>query len=253
MQPKRNVEAKQTIYVVDDDDLFRESLGRNLVAFGHYVRSFSDGQTFLDQVDSSEPGVILLDWKMPGLNGIEVLQNLREAGNDLPVIFLTVLGDQIYEEAALAGGAVDFIEKSRSFSIVQRRIELILQGNRVQSASEKSSREDKMLIGDMEIDNLCRRIRWTGIDVPLTLTEFKMVRFMAEKDGRDVDYRSLYDLVHGEGFTAGDGEHGYRANVRAFIKRIRQKFRAVDDNFDCIGNYPGFGYRWQSHGAGAEV
>ncbi|MEM6683425.1 MAG: response regulator transcription factor [Pseudomonadota bacterium] len=239
--------------MVDDDDLFRESLSRNLVAFGHYVRSFSDGQTFLDQVDPAEGGVILLDWKMPGLNGIEVLQNLRETGNELPVIFLTVLGDQIYEEAALAGGAVDFIEKSRSFSIVQRRIELILQGNRVQPAAEKASRDDKMVIGDMEIDNISRRIRWSGTDVPLTLTEFKMVRYMAEKDGRDVDYRSLYDLVHGEGFTAGDGEHGYRANVRAFIKRIRQKFRAVDDHFDCIGNYPGFGYRWQSQGSEASA
>jgi two-component system response regulator ChvI len=248
MQPKRVAEEKQTIYVVDDDDLFRESLSRNLVAFGHFVRSFSDGQTFLDQVDANEGGVILLDWKMPGLNGIEVLQNLREVGNELPVIFLTVLGDQIYEEAALAGGAVDFIEKSRSFSIVQRRIELILQGNRAQGSNDKPGREDVMVIGDMEIDNISRRIRWTGIDVPLTLTEFKMVRYMAEKDGRDVDYRSLYDLVHGEGFTAGDGEHGYRANVRAFIKRIRQKFRAVDDHFDSIGNYPGFGYRWQSEG-----
>ncbi|MEM9881049.1 MAG: DNA-binding response regulator, partial [Pseudomonadota bacterium] len=52
---------------------------------------------------------------------------------------------------------------------------------------------------------------------------------------------------------AGDGEHGYRANVRAFIKRIRQKFRAVDDHFDCIGNYPGFGYRWQSQGSEASA
>ncbi|MEM7569617.1 MAG: response regulator transcription factor [Pseudomonadota bacterium] len=244
---------KQTVYVVDDDDLFRESLSRNLVAFGHYVRTFSDGQTFLDQVDEAEGGVILLDWKMPGLNGIEVLQNLRETGNEMPVIFLTVLGDQIYEEAALAGGAVDFIEKSRSFSIVQRRIELILQGNRAQPAADKAVREDQIMVGEMLIDNVSRRIRWKDKDVPLTLTEFKMVRFMSERDGRDVDYRSLYDLVHGEGFTAGEGEHGYRANVRAFIKRIRQKFRSVDDAFDCIGNYPGFGYRWESQGAGSSA
>ncbi|MEM1019458.1 MAG: response regulator transcription factor [Pseudomonadota bacterium] len=253
MQAKRALEMKQTVYVVDDDDLFRESLSRNLVAFGHYVRTYSDGQTFLDHVDESEGGVILLDWKMPGLNGIEVLQTLRESGNQMPVIFLTVLGDQIYEEAALAGGAVDFIEKSRSFSIVQRRIELILQGNRAQPNNDKAQREELITVGQMVVDNVSRRIRWKDIDVPLTLTEFKMVRYMAEQDGRDVDYRSLYDLVHGEGFTAGEGEHGYRANVRAFIKRIRQKFRAVDDTFDCIGNYPGFGYRWQSEGAGSDA
>jgi two-component system response regulator ChvI len=60
-----------------------------------------------------------------------------------------------------------------------------------------------------------------------------------------VRYRDLYDLVHGEGFVAGYGEDGYRTNVRTFIKRVRKKFRDIDDQFDAIENYPGFGYRWK--------
>ena len=60
----------------------------------------------------------------------------------------------------------------------------------------------------------------------------------------DVSYRQIYDLVRGKNFVAGYGEDGYRVNVRSFIKRIRQKFREVDETFTCIGNYPGFGYRW---------
>ena len=72
----------------------------------------------------------------------------------------------------------------------------------------------------------------------------------AGRAGRDVSYREIYDLVRGEGFRAGSGEQGYRANVRALIKRIRQKFRDVDPTFDLIENYPGFGYRWRD-GAGA--
>ena len=59
-----------------------------------------------------------------------------------------------------------------------------------------------------------------------------------------MSYREIYDLVHGEGFVAGAGEDGYRANVRTFIKRIRQKFRDLDDTFDRIENYPSYGYRW---------
>ena len=84
--------------------------------------------------------------------------------------------------------------------------------------------------------------------MPLTLTEFEIVRLIAERPGRDVRYREIYDVVRGSGFVAGAGEDGYRANVRAFIKRIRQKFREVDDGFDRIENYAGFGYRWRVEG-----
>jgi two-component system response regulator ChvI len=70
------------------------------------------------------------------------------------------------------------------------------------------------------------------------------VRLLANADDTDVSYRQIYDLVRGKDFIAGYGEEGYRVNVRSFIKRIRQKFRDVDDSFSCIENYPGFGYRW---------
>jgi two-component system response regulator ChvI len=76
------------------------------------------------------------------------------------------------------------------------------------------------------------------------LTEFQIVRLLASSADTDVSYRQIYDLVRGKDFIAGYGEEGYRVNVRSFIKRIRQKFRDVDDTFDCIENYPGFGYRW---------
>ncbi len=236
-------DPRWTVYVVDDDDLFRESIERNLLAAGYAVHAFGNGHDFLAAIAAdSRPGVVLLDWKMPAINGIEVLRRLRETGSDLPVIFLTVLGDQIYEEAALAGGAVDFIEKSRSFAIVQRRMEIILSGVRQMMGGAKPP--DDLRLGPLDIDGVSRRVRWRGQDVGLTLTEYRLVRFMAERHGRDVGYRDLYDLVHGQGFTAGEGEHGYRANVRAFIKRIRQKFRGLDVEFDAIANYPGFGYRW---------
>jgi two-component system response regulator ChvI len=79
----------------------------------------------------------------------------------------------------------------------------------------------------------------------LTLNEFRIVDLLAGRPGRDVRYRELYDQVHGAGFIAGSGEEGYRGNVRTLIKRIRQKFRALDTSFEAIENYPGFGYRWR--------
>ncbi|GGB54344.1 DNA-binding response regulator [Tistrella bauzanensis] len=243
------------VAIVDDDDLFRESIAQNLVDAGFAVADFPSGPGFLSYLsDGGAPGLILLDWKMPEMNGIEVLRRLRSDGCEIPVIFLTVLSDQIYEEAALTSGAVDFVEKSRSFSILRRRIELILGGQKRRGEAAAAQAEggapaadagdDTLRNGEIELKIETHRAYWRGKEVPLTVTEFRMVLHMVERAGLDVRYRDLYDLVHGAGFMAGDGSEGYRSNVRTFIKRIRQKFRDLDTDFGQIENYPGFGYRW---------
>jgi two-component system response regulator ChvI len=138
---------------------------------------------------------------------------------------------------------VDFVEKSRSFAILRRRIELILGGDK---------KPPRMISGDTQAqDGLTlrydsRRALWKDMPLDLTLTEFNIVAYMVEHRTRDVSYREIYDIVHGEGFMAGEGEVGFRTNVRAFIKRIRQKFRDADPEFSHIKNYPGFGYRWRN-------
>ncbi len=231
------------IGIVDDDALFRETLAGNLGDCGFGVQAWECGEAFLAALESGfRPDLVLLDWKMPGANGIEVLRRMRAGGVQVPVIFLTVLSDQIFEEAALLGGAVDFIEKSRSFTIVERRIRLIL--DRSPAAAEAA---DRLSVGDLALDVDSRRAAWQGRPVELTLGEFAMVHALATKAGRDVGYRELYDAGRGKGFHAGAGDDGYRTNVRASIKRIREKFKAVDAGFEQIGNYPGFGYQWLVH------
>ncbi len=235
--------------VVDDDDLFRESLARNLTDAGFDVRDFASGPTALAHMASGHGAdVAILDWRMPAMTGIELLKRMRQDGRDLPVIFLTALTDQIYEEAALATGAVDFVEKSRSFAIVLKRIQLILDGAKTQPGAAGGSEADaeSIAVGALTLKLKTGRALWRGAIVDLTLTEFKMVLHLVRNAGEDVTYRALYDVVHGSGFFAGTGTDGYRANVRTFIKRIRQKFRDIDGNFDEIGNYAGFGYRWKS-------
>ena len=115
------------IVIVDDDDSFRESLGLNLVDEGYDVTSFSGGQAALDHFAAGGTAdIVLLDWRMPGMNGLEVLRSLRGAGNSTPVVFLTVLHDDIYEDVALEGGVVDFIDKSRRLSVLLKRLRLIV-------------------------------------------------------------------------------------------------------------------------------
>mgnify|MGYP000931395766 CR=1 FL=1 len=255
------VKEDPCIVVVDDDMMFRETLGQNLRDAGYQVQIFDGGPRLFSYLSNGgEVDLLLLDWRMPEMNGLEVLRKLRDDGVPAPAIFLTSLSDPIYEESALVSGAVDFVEKSRSFSILLKRIQLIFAGRKggAGSASEEGGEggagrtQGVMRLGDLELNLDSSRAFWKGQRVALSLTEFRLVQHLVDHVGRDVTYRELYDLVHGKGFVAGSGPDGYRANVRTFLKRIRQKFRDLDDTFDQIENYPGFGYRWRdTEGAAA--
>ncbi|RJF77341.1 DNA-binding response regulator [Azospirillum cavernae] len=248
--------AVTRIALVDDDDLFRESLSLNLADEGYVVETFDRGPPLLEFFAAGKTvDIVLLDWRMPGMDGIDLLRQMRARGIDAPVIFLTVLSDEIYEEAALAGGALDFVEKSRSLSILLKRIRLIQAGAKSGGEENGAAAQPALhRLGSLELRLENSRAFWKGERVDLTLTEFNIVSLMAAQPEQDVSYRQIYDLVHGKDFVAGFGPSGYRANVRAFIKRIRQKFRAADAQFDCIENYPGFGYRWgQEEGMGGAV
>jgi two-component system response regulator ChvI len=239
-------EAAKRVVIVDDDALFRESLGLNLVENGYQIEDFGDGEAALRHFDSGGGAdAILLDWRMPGVDGLGVLRQLRSRDVQVPVIFLTVLSDEIYEEAALRWGAVDFIEKSRSLSIILQRLRLITDGAKGLTGADAAQESQAAFSrGGLELRNDIKRAFYRNQRVDLTLTEFQIVHLLATAKDTDVSYRQIYDLVRGKDFIAGYGEDGYRVNVRSFIKRIRQKFRDVDDTFECIENYPGFGYRW---------
>jgi two-component system, OmpR family, response regulator ChvI len=233
------------VVLTDDDELFRESLGLNLADEGYNVTSFANGRETLAYLqEGGEADVLLLDWRMPELTGIDVLRRLRRAGIGIPVIFLTALSDDIYEQAALEGGAVDFIDKSRRLPILLKRLELIAEGRRPMRAADASPAV--LRHGALELRCDSHRAFWQGTMIDLSLTEFRIIELLATRAGEDVGYREIYDLVHGKDFIAGLGEEGYRANVRTLIKRIRKSFREVDPDFAQIENYAGFGYRWLS-------
>ena len=232
------------LVLVDEDDLFRQSLSLNLIGEGYQVTSFANGHDALAYLEAGGAGeVVLLDWRMPDISGLEVLRRLRGAGITTPVVFLTVLSDDFHEEAALEGGAVDFIAKSRRLPILLRRLELITKGTRP-TVYPAPWRTTSVRRGPLELRFDTNRALWAGQVIDFTLTEFKIVTLLAERAGQDVSYREIYDLVRGKDFISGRGDEGYRANVRTFIKRIRKKFRESDPRFDQIENYFGFGYRW---------
>jgi two-component system response regulator ChvI len=237
--------SRGCILLVDDDADFVESLSANLVDAGFRVIACMDGSSAVERLAAGETAdAVLMDWRMPGMTGLEALSALRSRGIAVPVVFLTGLGEESHEEMALAAGAADFIPKSRKFSILTLRLELIVEGQRPAASAEPPPLPERLEIGPLELRFDVNRACWRGQRVDLTLTEFRMVALMAMRAGEDASFRDLYDLVHGKDFVAGSGREGFRGNVRTFIKRIRRKFRATDPGFDRIRSYAGFGYRW---------
>jgi len=236
------------LVLVDDDEFLREVLAGNLAQAGYEVQSFSDPLLALEAIPGGQAELLILDWKMPGMSGLELLQALRGRGVATPALFFTSHNDTIYEEAALALGAADFVDKTRSFAILERRISMAL--NHGEEPRREAGPSGEQSVGALSLTPASHAAAWQGRPVELTFGEYRVVELLATS-GRDLSYREIYDALRGENFIAGEGPDGYRANVRALIKRIREKFLAVDPAFAAIANYPGFGYRWASETADA--
>ncbi len=247
--------VRSRIVFVEDDELFRLSVTKNLEDAGFTVVDFDNGATALKYFREGGDGdLAILDWRLPEMTGIELLQQMKEEQVSIPVIFLTGMGEQVYEETAFMNGAVDFVDKSRSFAILLNRISTVISGGKgVYTPVAPGAPQATIRRGDLELCLNSNRAQWKKQRVNLTLAEFKIVHHLATQADRDVPHREIYDIVRGPGFMAGEGEHGYRANVRTFVKRIRQKFAEVDSSFDRIVTYSGFGYRWSSRDGAANM
>jgi two-component system response regulator ChvI len=247
------------VVLVESDQYYREVLTGELLRQGFVVHAFSDGASLLGSLATAvDADLAVLDWDLSEMPGIQLLAQLRQHGVNLPVVFLTgkiIAGEEhdqcllaprealnAYECMAFDHGAVDFIAKSRDRQVLVRRLRSVVELAKPKTKTDLPFQErlacDKLLLESY-------RAYWNQVDVGLTLGEYNIVHLLASKAGSFATYRTVYDRLRYEGFIAGTGEDGFRANVRSAIKRIRNKFRACDPAFDEIENYTGFGYCWR--------
>jgi two-component system, OmpR family, response regulator ChvI len=228
---------------VEDDDDFREVVANELGDYGFDVSAFSDGSVLLDAYAQNGimHDIIVLDWNLPTVSGIDLLPTLRRNGVMIPVIFLTGQSQPAFEMLALERGAVDFVDKSRGVPVLVHRLRMIADAHRKPTQFDSST---NFHCGRLLLKPSTSRAYWDDTDLDLTVTEFKIIHLLASSIGSYVTYRAIYDCMHYVGFIAGSGENGYRTNVRSCIKRIRNKFRSIDPDFSEIENYQSFGYRW---------
>jgi two-component system, OmpR family, response regulator ChvI len=230
------------VALVDDDDLYREAVVADLGDRGFAIFGFADGRSLLDALhDGLEAHIILLDWTLPEGTGLDVLDALRQGGLQVPVVFLTGVSLAERELQALNYGAVDFIDKMRGTDVLAQRLRLIADVAREHPAEAAPK---PLHYGDLTLLPDSARAQWRRQDVGLTVTEYKIVAFLASLEGKPASYRVIYDVAHYSGFVAGSGERGFQTNVRSLMKRIRRKFLSADPGFSQIVNWPELGYSW---------
>ena len=228
---------RHTIALVDDDKNILTSVSMALEAEGFNVRSYSDGAEALAGLTQRPADLAILDIKMPRMDGMEVLAKLR--GNTrMPVIFLTSKDDEIDEVLGLRMGADDYITKPFSQRLLIERIRAVLR--RAESGDEavKPGKEKTIVRGELVMDPERHLCTWKGAPVSLTVTEFLILQSLAARPGHVKSRDQLMDAAYGENVYVDD------RTIDSHIKRLRKKFKIVDDAFDKIETLYGIGYRY---------
>ncbi|MDA1089644.1 MAG: response regulator transcription factor [Proteobacteria bacterium] len=226
----------QTIALVDDDQNILASLSAALEDEGYRVDTYGDGVEALEGIARKPVDLAILDIKMPKMDGMELLGNLRQK-NNLPVIFLTSKDDEVDEVMGLRMGADDYIKKPFSQRLLLERIHAVLR--RHEKPGEEKEAIDVMRRGDLVLDKTRHLCAWKDTEVNLTVTEFLLVEALARRPGHVKNRDQLIDAAYGEHIYVDD------RTIDSHVKRLRRKFKSVDEDFAEIETLYGVGYRYR--------
>jgi two-component system response regulator ChvI len=228
-----------TIALVDDDRNILTSVSIALEAEGYRINTYTDGASALDGFKSSPPDLAILDIKMPRMDGMETLRRLRQK-SDVPVIFLTSKDEEIDELFGLKMGADDFIRKPFSQRLLVERVKAVLRRASPKDATAPKEADAKVLErGLLRMDPERHTCTWKNEAVTLTVTEFLILQALASRPGVVKSRNALMDAAYDDQVYVDD------RTIDSHIKRLRKKFKVVDDDFDMIETLYGVGYRFK--------
>jgi two-component system response regulator ChvI len=227
------------IVLVDDDRSHTMSLSMMLEAEGFEVECHLDGLAAWKALSKSLPDILVLDVKLPGLDGMDVLQRLRSVSN-IPVMFCTSKQDEIDEVLGLRMGADDYVKKPSSPRVLLERIRALLRRWEVLGGDQASEADDTtiMVRGPLSMDPMRHGVTWRGIAVSLTVTEFALLKALAVRPGFVKSRDQLMNVAYDDQVYVDD------RTIDSHIKRLRKKMRRVDGDFDAIETLYGIGYRY---------
>ncbi|MEQ8440832.1 MAG: response regulator transcription factor [Alphaproteobacteria bacterium] len=231
----------QQIALVDDDRNILTSVSIALEAEGFKVATYPDGESALRGLTARPVDLAVLDIKMPRMDGMELLQKLRQS-SEVPVIFLTSKDDEVDELLGLRMGADDYIKKPFSQRLLVERIRALLRRAELEQRTAEggtAKSQGAFTRGDLVMDGDRHLCTWKGEPVRLTVTEFLLLKALAQRPGMVKNRDQLMDAAYGENIYVDD------RTIDSHIKRLRKKLRNVDTEFDCIETLYGVGYRYK--------
>ena len=228
---------RKNIALVDDDRNILTSVSMLLEAEGFQIKTYNDGASALEGLNQSPPDLGIFDIKMPRMDGMELLNRIRKT-QQFPVIFLTSKDEEIDEVLGLRMGADDFIRKPFSQRLLLERIRAVLR--RADGGGPKAEGQAERIVrGELVLDPSRHQCTWKGKEVHLTVTEFLLLKSLAERPGHVKNRDQLMDAAYGETIYVDD------RTIDSHIKRVRRKFREVDGEFEQIETLYGIGYRYR--------
>lgn len=228
------------IALVDDDQNILTSVSMALEAEGYNVDTYPDGVQALEGLGRSPVDLAVLDIKMPRMDGMELLGEIRKR-DGTPVIFLTSKDDEIDELLGLRMGADDYIKKPFSQRLLIERIRAILRRRETEeNVPADEAGKNTLKRGDLVMDPDRHLCTWKGKEVILTVTEFLLVEALAKRPGHVKNRDQLIDAAYGENIYVED------RTIDSHIKRLRRKFKEIDPDFSVIETLYGVGYRYKA-------
>jgi len=219
-----------SILVVEDEAFTRQLVRVALQATGYRVSDAADAEAALRAASDERPDLALLDVKLPGMDGWELCRRLREA-QELPVIFLTALGDDEYVVKGLRAGGDDYLVKPFSPAVLVARVEAVLR-------RAAGPRTQTMTLGDLTIDLTTGKIERDGRTIMLTATELKILTTLARQPGAMVSAQQLVAEIQGHHIT----EREARPLMKVHVRNLRQKIEESPEQPRHIITVRGLGY-----------
>ncbi|MGS2724489.1 response regulator [Porticoccus sp. GXU_MW_L64] len=225
-----------SIAIVEDDADQRRNYCAAIENKGFETTAYANRSDALKGIQERQPDLAVLDIILENEvdGGFMLCRDLLAQNPDLPIIFLTERVDEIDKISGLRLGAWDYQPKPISATFLAERVASLLRLKEVRSAPE--SQGNAKNLGDLSINESSMQAAWRGERVDLTLTEFRLLAHLLRVPGEAVTYDSLMKSTIQSYVTSN--------TINTHMRNIRKKFRQLDDQFDCIKNEYGFGYRW---------
>jgi len=230
--------AKKLLVVEDDRELI-DLLTMHLTAEGYQVDAAADGEAGLRAFQSGQYGLVILDWMLPSMSGIDVLREIRTNDSRTPVLMLTARGEEADKVLGLELGCDDYLTKPFSIRELTARIKVLHR--RIERAEEMAriSSGDRILdLGPLKIDHGKRKVQVGGEPVQLTVKEYDLLYTLAARPGRTFSRRQLLDIVWDQDSDV------YEHTVNSHVNRLRNKVEDNPNRPRLILTVWGIGYRF---------